>query len=126
MSDSAAIAGFVRGADALLRALGAATVVLRIAVAGGPSDGLGLAPPLVEELTLAPAAVRRAADAQLEVLLSASAVRAAVEERGLDSADALFALALRLVHAGRELRILRVQPDTFAGSPYLFRILVAE
>lgn len=126
MSSPAAVTGFVRGADALLRALGATTVILRIAIAGGPSDGLGLAPPVVEEITLAPAAVRARPDGKSEVLLSASAIRAAVEERSLDSDDALFALALRLIHAGRELRIESVACDTFAGSPYLYRIIAAE
>jgi hypothetical protein len=111
MADTAVVAGFVRGADAMLRALGGATVTLRIAVAGGPTDGLGLAPPLVEEIALA---------------LSASAIRTAVEERALETADALFAIALGLMQAGRELRILSVHSDSFAGTPYLFRLVATE
>ena len=129
MADTAVVAGFVRGADAMLRSLGGATVTLRIAVAGGPTDGLGLAPPLVEEIALAPAAVRTLTGGnagKFEVLLSASGIRTAVEERALETADALFAIALGLMQAGRELRILSVHSDSFAGTPYLFRLVATE
>lgn len=125
-SNAITAAGFVRAADAMLRALGASAVTLRIPVTGGPADGLGLAPPLVEEIALAPAAVRRSAGGKLEVLLSASAVQAVVDERGLTSAAELFSLALRLLHAGRELRILAAQADSHAGIAYLYRVAVEE
>ena len=119
-------AAFARAADAMLRAFGASTITLRLAVSGGNRDGLGLEPPLFEEIALAPAALRRATNGQLEVLLSAAAVHALLEERGLASAGELFALALRLLHAGRELRILDIQADSHAGAAYLYRIMVEE
>lgn len=122
-----AVPAFIRAADAMLRALGGTSVILRIAVTGGPATGLGTAPPLTEDIALAPAAVRALPDAgRVEVLLSASALRHAAQKRGLASADELLAVTLRLLHAGSEMVLDEISSETFAGVPYLYRISARE
>lgn len=115
-----------RATDAMLRSFGATEVALVLPTAAG-SD-LGLSGPVVEQVALAPAVVRAAAGSRpgIELLLPAATVAAAAELRNLNSAEALFETALGVLHGGRLLRITSVASDTFAGTPYLFRITAAE
>jgi len=130
--DAARGHSMTRAADAFLRALGGGSVLLRLPVGVQPGNAeLGLASPLIEDVVLEPAVVRALppgqdpATSRVEVLLSATTVARQVELRGYESADALFAAALGLVHAGKLFRIANLTSDTFAGTAYLYRVTVA-
>lgn len=131
---------FLRAADALLRALGPSEVILFLPVLiaqnnADPSTslgtGLGLAAPVVEQVSLAPAVVRdlgssTAARTQLEVMLAASTVNAYAESRNFDPPDAIFDAALGILHGGKLFRIERVAWDSFADTPYLYRVALTD
>jgi hypothetical protein len=130
----------LRAADALLRALGPSEVILVLPVPiqqdnTDPSTslgtGLGLAPPVVEHLSLAPAVVRKigsstATRTQMEVMLAASIVNAHAESRNFDPPSGLFDAALGILHGGKLLRIEGVGWDSFADTPYLYRITLTD
>ena len=122
----------IRAADSLLRSLGGTCISLRIPsplLSGGTPTEIGLAPPLYQDITLAPAVLRSLtnskpalARARYEILISASAVQKQIELNNFDSADDFFASSLGLVYQGDLLRVENVARDDFAGSPYLYRI----
>jgi len=123
---------FLRAADALLRALGPSEVILVLPVLIEQNNAdLGLASPVVEQVSLAPAVVRdlgssTAARTQLEVLLAASTVNAYAESRNFDPPDAIFDAALGILHGGKLFRIERVAWDSFADTPYLYRVALTD
>jgi len=123
---------FLRAADALLRALGPSEVILVLPVLIEQNNAdLGLASPAVEQVSLAPAVVRdlgssTAARTQLEVLLAASTVNAYAESRNFDPPDAIFDAALGILHGGKLFRIERVAWDSFADTPYLYRVALTD
>lgn len=127
--DAARGHSMTRAAEAFLRALGGGSVLLRLPV-GAPAgnNDLGLASPLIEDVVLEPAVVRALPPGQdpgqtrIEVLLSSAAVQAQVERRGYESADALFAAALGVVHAGKLWHVASVASDTYTGSAYLYHV----
>ena len=124
--------GVTRAADALLRSLGGTCVSLRIPtplLSGGTPTEIGLAPPLYQDIALAPAVLRSLtnskpalARARYEILISASAVQNQMDVNNFDSADDFFASALGLIYQGDLLRIENVARDDFAGSAYLYRV----
>ncbi len=88
--------GVIRGADALMRAAGGRTVLLRIAapaVAGSDAEQLGLATPQFQDVELGPATFSRA-NSIAKLIVSASAVYAALGTLGYDSATVLFETAV--------------------------------
>ena len=88
--------GVQRHADALLRAAGGRTVMLRLAgaaVPGNDAEQLGLATPLFQDVPLGPVAFHKANDAT-KLLVSASAVEAVLGTLAYDSADVLFETAV--------------------------------
>lgn len=119
----------LRAADAMLHALGGAYVTLRFP---GPrvehDPRVGLPETLVEDVAISPAVVRRIADQngrrRLEVLFSANALRALADLRSAASPEALLETALGVLRDGTLLRIERVDSDIFAGTPYLYRLIV--
>jgi len=123
---------FLRAADALLRALGPSEVILVLPVLIEQDNAdLGLASPVVEQVSLAPAVVRdlgssTAARTQLEVMLAASTVNAYAESRNFDPPDAIFDAALGILHGGKLFRIERVAWDSFADTPYLYRVALTD
>jgi len=98
---------------------------------GQANSDLGLATPMVEQVSLAPAVVRAlgsdtASRTQLEVLLAASTVNANAEPRNFDPPDTMFDAALGILHGGKLLRIERVAWDSFADMRYLYRIVLTD
>ena len=122
----------LRAADALLRTLGPSevTLILPLAVQQDKSD-LGLATPAVEQALLSPAVLRTlsspgAARVRMELLLSASTVNGQAEARNFDRPGAMFDAALGILHGGKLLRIESVGWDSFAGVPYLYRVILTD
>jgi hypothetical protein len=121
----------VRTADALLRAMGAVTITLRLPsnLALANSD-LGLATPAVEDVEIGPVVLRdlppSRTGARAELLVSAASVADQAALRNLSSADELFDAALGVVRDGRLLRIEDVSSDSFADEPFLFRLVATE
>ena len=123
----------MRTADALLRAMGAVNVTLRLPanIAVANSD-LGLGTPAVEDVELGPVVLRDLPPARLggatraELLVSAASVADQVALRNFGSADELFNAALGVVRDGRLLRIEDVSSDSFADEPFLFRVVASE
>ena len=129
--DEARLHAAMRTADALLRAMGAVTVTLRLPanMAVANSD-LGLGTPAVEDVELGPVVLRdlppSRTGARAELLVSAASVAEQVALRNFNSADELFDAALGVVRDGRLLRIEDVSSDCFADEPFLFRVVASE
>ena len=88
--------GVIRGVDAVMRAVGGRTVLLRIAapaVPGSDAEQLGLATPEFQDVVLGPATFSRANSVE-KLLVSASAVHAVLGSLGYDSANVLFETAV--------------------------------
>lgn len=123
---------FLRAADSLLRALGPSEMILVLPVPIQQANAdLGLASPVVEQLSLSPAVVRKigsstATRTQMEIMLSASTVNAQAESRNFDPPNALFGSALGILHGEKLLRIEAVSWDSFADTPYLYRITLTD
>ncbi|HEY7352923.1 MAG TPA: hypothetical protein VH596_09185 [Terriglobales bacterium] len=132
-----AIAGtaVMRAADALLRTLGGdqITLVLPLPAQSGNNElELGLSDPGVQQLTIAPVAMRSLTTAstgprvRLEFLISASAIANAVEAEGAASAEALFDQALAIQYQADLFHIENVSIEHFAGTAYLYRVVAVE
>jgi len=122
----------LRATLAMLRALGPSEVILVLPVPMEQSNSdLGLATPLVEQLSLSPAIVRKIGSAtatgtRVEVLLPASTVNAQAASRNFDPPAALFDAALGILEGGKLLRIDGVGWDSFADEPFLYRIMLTD
>lgn len=125
-----------RIADALLRAVGGTTAYLQMPVQpGDASDAgqLGLDAPTFESLALSPVVFRRArltmTEAQpqkYELLISGSAVAAAVGAQQMASADLLFQMAAGVVVAGELFLIESASFSESLGAVYMYRLLLRE
>ena len=122
----------VRAADAMLRTLGGAEVVLLFAAAGLPADRaseLGLVDPGVEQAMIAPVIVRELATdnsgprRRIELVAGRSAMAEQVSQRNVASADVLFETALGVVYQGEMFHIEGFVVERFAGVAYLYRVL---
>jgi hypothetical protein len=125
-SDVSRAEALLRAADALLQALGSGEVILILPVGDA---SLGPASATSEELPLSPAVVRNvggstATRLRLEVMLSACTVKEQAESRNFDPPKALFAAALGILYDGKLWQIESVTCESFAGAPYLYRILL--
>jgi len=131
-SDVSRSEAFLRAADSLLRALGPSEVILVLPVPVQQTNAdLGLATPVVEQISLTPAVVRKIGSStstrtQMEVMLSASTVNDVAESRNFDPPNALFDAALGIMHGEKLLRIEGVSWESFADAPYLYRILLTD
>lgn len=131
-SDVSRAEAFLRAADSLLRALGPSEVILVLPVLVQQNNAdLGRATPVVEQLSLSPAVVRKigsstSARTQMEIMLSASTVNAQAESRNFDPPNALFDAALGIMHGEKLLRIEGVSWESFADTPYLYRIMLTD
>jgi hypothetical protein len=88
--------GVIRGVDALMRAVGGRTVLLRVAapaVSGNDAEQLGLATPEFQDIVLGPATFSKA-NSVAKLMVSGSAVDAALGSLGYDSATVLFETAV--------------------------------
>ena len=140
MTDSGMGVGFngvalVRAADAMLRALGGAEVIVVFPLVGMPIDPsaqLGLADPGVQQVPFSPVVVRSLTTSgtgprrRLEIMISSSAVAAELAPRNAASAEALFNGALGLVYDNELFHIESFAPEYFGGIAYLYRVVAVE
>jgi hypothetical protein len=125
-----------RAADVLLRAMGRASVLLRMpapAVPADPTEQLGLATPTFQDLLLTPVVTRKAratvADGKAprwELLVSARAVEELVGSLAYSSAAVLFANAFGVLTEadGDLLEIVSATQEPVVGRPYVYRLVV--
>jgi hypothetical protein len=124
-----------RAADALLRCLGGATVLLRLptpAANGSNAEQLGAGTPSYEDIPLSPAIFRRLRPKlhdgqvnQYELLISAACVQAQLGLLQLASTDELFAMAAGIFADG-ELMLIEAAAEAEAfGRPYLYRLVLS-
>jgi hypothetical protein len=123
-----------RAADVLLRAMGGRSVMLRMpapAVPADPTEQLGIATPLFQDLPLAPVVYRKARatlaegkPAKSELLVSASAIERIVGSLAYASASVLFANAFGVLADDILLEILSASAEEAFGQPYLYRLIL--
>lgn len=123
-----------RAADALLRALGGRTVMLRMpapAVAGDLTEQLGIATPAFQDLLLAPvvyrsvrASVAEGKAAKWELLVSATVVEKLVGSLAYASASVLFAEAYGVLCDGDLLEVESATSAQAFGQPYVYRLIL--
>ena len=123
-----------RNSDVLLRAMGGRSVLLRMpapAVPADPTEQLGLATPLFQDLPLAPVVFRKARavategkPAKWELLVSATAVEVIVGSLAYASASVLFAQAFGILCDGELLEIISATSEQAFGQPYVYRLVV--
>ncbi len=128
--------GRMRAADALLRSLGGFNAGLRLpapAVAGVDAEQLGLSLPLFQDLPLGPAVFRKVRivmsegeAGKYELLLSASAVAAAVSAQQVASSDVLFAMATGIAVNGVLFLIEATSFTEWQGQVCVYRLLLRE
>lgn len=117
-----------------MRALGGCALMLLFPMPT-PSDeqavpGLGIQSQSTQQIEIAPVAIlslpstSTLAAARLEILIPASAVFMTMAERLAATPQALFDSALGIIHGERLLRIESWAAEQFAGSPYMFRLVV--
>jgi hypothetical protein len=114
--------GAMRKADAVLRATGGSTVMLRMpapAAAGNDAEQLGLATPEFQDLPLGPAAFRKA-DSVKTLLISASAVDEAVGTLAFDSVDVLFETSAGVLIDGLLYEITDCVASRALGGAYCY------
>ncbi|HZQ68363.1 MAG TPA: hypothetical protein VFA68_07570 [Terriglobales bacterium] len=128
-------AAVARAADAMLRCMGGDEVQLVMPAMGMPPDPsgeLGLVDPGVELISFAPVVIRTLATAnngprrRLEVLLPASAIQEELVARNIASAGGLFDGALGVTHDGEMFHIEGYATEYFAGSAYLYRLVIVD
>jgi len=124
-------AAAARAADAMLRTLGGTQVILLFPAAGMPGDpeaGLGLIDPGVVQAPISPVIVRELPTEnngprrRIELLAGCSALAEQVSQRGVASADVLFATALGLVYEGEVFHIEGYFVERLEGMAYLYRV----
>jgi hypothetical protein len=126
--------GLARAAESMVRALGGCAVTLLFPMLTPPDEqcvpGLGLESPSMQQIEIAPVAILSLASrsslaaARLEILIPGSAVFMTMAERLAATPQALFDSALGIIHEARLLRIESWTAEQFAGSPYMFRLIV--
>lgn len=122
-----------RAADALLRAAGGRTVLLRMPApaATGDAEQLGLAVPEFQDIELAPV-VFRSVHAEIaegkaprrELLVSASAIAALAGSLGYGAAEAFFAAASGVLIDGVLMVIESATASESDGAAYLYQLLL--
>lgn len=127
-------AALARAAEAMLRALGGGDVVIRcpVAPAGNAANAeLGIEGPVTVDLTVTPAVARssvaRASDPglRLEFLFAPASLARYLADRG-ESAEDFFTGALGIVYGHKLLHVESMTADSFAGTPYLYRVVAGE
>ena len=118
----------------MLRALGGDEVVIRCPVAPAGDDAhaeLGIEGPVTEDVTVSPVvagpSAARTSDPRLrlEFLFAAAMLAPYLADRG-ESAEDFFTGALGIVHGQKLLHIETISAESFAGTPYLYRVIAAE
>jgi hypothetical protein len=114
--------GAVRAADAVLRASGGRSVLLRLAgpaAAGDDAEQLGLAVPGFQDMELGPAVFHKT-NSTTKLLVSASAVAAVLGSLAYDSADVLFETAVGIVIDGVIYEIAASEASQARGETYCY------
>lgn len=114
--------GVIRCADALMRAAGGRTVYLRLAapaVPGAAAEQLGLTTPEFQDMALGPATFHKA-NSITTLLVSASAVHAALGSLAFDSADVLFETAVGVLFDDVLYKITNSFASQSMGKPYCY------
>jgi hypothetical protein len=134
MSDQANATGAARAADALLRAAGGRSVLLRMpapATAADVTEQLGSATPRFQDIPLAPVAFRKARavtaaskPAKWELLVSATAVTNIVTSLAYASASVLFEKVLGVLVDDELLKVLSATEEQAFGQPYAYRLVI--
>src|SRR4051812_22661626 len=115
-----------RAAEAMLRALGGATITLRCPVAAAQDEQarqLGREAPGTDDISIAPVVIRADGE-KMELLIAPSTVAPYMQDRG-QSAQQFFAGIVAVLHGGREMRVQLFHVEQFAGTGYLYRLTVA-
>ncbi|MCI0403439.1 MAG: hypothetical protein L0212_07950 [Acidobacteria bacterium] len=121
-----------RVTEAMLRALGAAEVTIRLPLnIALPNADLGLATPGTEDVVIKPAVLRSLPSTakergRVELLVAASTVAEQAVSRNAASPEALLDGALGIVHNHKLLRIRSVDAHAVAEDPCFYRITAAE
>lgn len=125
-----------RTADALLRCSGGTAAYLQIPVQPGDAADtgqLGIDAPTFQSLPISPVVMRQmrrimaeGAPQKYELLVSGSAVAAAVGEQQVASAELLFQMAAGVAVAGEMFLIESVSISECMGSAYMYRLLLRE
>jgi hypothetical protein len=128
--------GRVRAADSLLRSQGGFNAGLRLpapTAAGVNAEQLGLSAPQFQDLPLGPAVFRKVRivmaegqSSKYELLISASAVAAAVSGQAVASADVLFAMATGIAVNGVLFLIGATSFTDWQGQVCVYRVLLRE
>jgi hypothetical protein len=123
-----------RATDVLLRAMGGRCVMLRMpapAVPTDPTEQLGIATPLFQDLPLAPVVFRKARAAVVagkttkwELMVSATAVESIVGSLAYESASLLFAQAFGVLCDEELLEIISATEEQASGHPYVYRLIL--
>jgi hypothetical protein len=116
--------GVIRGVEAVMRAVGGRTVLLRVAapaLPGSDAEQLGLATPGFQDVVLGPATFREV-NRVGKLLVSASAVHAAVGSLGYDSANVLFETAVGVQIDDLLYEISDSVALQAMGKPYCYRL----
>jgi hypothetical protein len=125
-----------RAADALLRANGGTTAFLQMpTLPGDGSDAgqLGVDAPNFQQMPLSPVTLRlmrrvmtEGEPQEYELLVSGSAVAAAVGEMQVASADLLFQMAAGVAVAGQMFLIESTSISECMGAVFLYRLLLRQ
>ncbi len=127
-------ASAIRAADTLLRSAGGRSVLLRMPALASPGDvteQLGLATPSFQDVALAPVVFRKAAaaleagkGARWELLVSATAINAAVGSLASNAASVLFADAFGVLIDDTLMEIEAATSSDAFGTPYVYRLVL--
>ena len=128
--------GAVRAVDSLLRSQGGWTAGLRLpapAAAGVDGEQRGLSSPVFQDLPLSPAVFRKVRvimsegqSTRYELLISSSAVAAAVSGQQVASADVLFGMATGIAVNGVLFLIEATSFTEWQGQVCVYRVLLRE
>ncbi|HXZ78500.1 MAG TPA: hypothetical protein VEG30_01125 [Terriglobales bacterium] len=123
----------MRATEAMLRALGGASIILRLpapASAASIPQELGIDPPATDDVELFPVIVRdlgkHAGRHRFELLIAAKTLQALVESRGESFCTSLLNAAAGFVREGKLLILADVRAVWFAGAECLLRVIVLE
>lgn len=117
-----------RVVNAMMRALGGASVKLRTPVAStsGVQRELGIAASAYQEAQLAPVVVRDLKEVngreQIEVLISPSALDATMPAVGVSDGWTFLQQVEQIVYAERVFAVTDLSADRFAGVAYMYHV----
>lgn len=127
--------GFLRAADALLRALGGETVSLLLPVTAMTPDAagqLGLVDPGVQEVVICPVVMRELTTGKngprrrVEFTLPASAIEQQLPALGMGTGNDLFNVAIGMNYGTHLFHIEAVVPESFGGIVCFYVVTAVE